>query len=302
MPTYRHGRHEHGQNFLTDPAPIAAITRLVAASTGPILEIGPGDGALTVPLSRLGRPLTAVEIDPRLAEGLARRLPPHVHVLTGDFLSHRLPDSPHVLVGNLPFHRTTAMLRKILHSPGWTEATLLVQWEVARRRAGVGGATMMTAQWAPWFEFALDRRVPARAFAPSPGVDGGILTIRRRTDPLLPEVQRARFQALVHRVYTGPGRGLGQVLARSTSLGTPEAARTWLRRHGITPSALPRSLSTDAWVDLFKTTGSSPPRRQGRGASGSQGRSRGRGRSGAQGSTHPQGHTRAQGPSPRRSR
>src|SRR5699024_11383810 len=79
-----------------------------------------------------------------------------------------------VLVGNLPFHLTTAILRRIFRAPGWKHAILLVQWEVARRRAGVGGATMMTAQWWPWFDFELGRRVPARAFTPRPNVDGGV--------------------------------------------------------------------------------------------------------------------------------
>ena len=117
MPTYRHGRHEHGQNFLNDRSAIATMTRVVAATKGPIIEIGPGDGALTVPLAQLGRPLTAVEIDTRLARRLAERLPSHVDVIAGDFLTYRLPHAPHVIVGNLPFHQTTAMLRRILHAP-----------------------------------------------------------------------------------------------------------------------------------------------------------------------------------------
>lgn len=261
MPTYRHGRHEHGQNFLNDRSAIATMTRVVAATKGPIIEIGPGDGALTVPLAQLGRPLTAVEIDTRLARRLAERLPSHVDVIAGDFLTYRLPHAPHVIVGNLPFHQTTAMLRRILHAPGWTDAILLVQWEVARRRAGVGGATMMTAQWAPWFGFTLHSRVPARAFTPRPGVDGGILAIHRREHPLLPPEQRGQFHALVHRVYTGPGRGLGQILARNTTLGSPQAAQAWLSHHGIAAAALPKDMPVEAWVDLFKTTGSSPPAR-----------------------------------------
>ena len=145
MPTHRHGRHEHGQNFLTDHSTISTITQLVATTKGRIIEIGPGDGALTAPLARLGRSVTAVEIDARLARRLIDRLPSRVDVITDDFLTYRLPTSPYVLVGNLPFHQTTAMLRRILHAPAWTDAILLVQWEVARRRAGVGGATMMTA-------------------------------------------------------------------------------------------------------------------------------------------------------------
>ncbi|RRD53328.1 23S ribosomal RNA methyltransferase Erm [Buchananella hordeovulneris] len=259
MPTYRGGRHEHGQNFLTDQSAIATITRLVAATEGQIVEIGPGDGALTIPLIQLGRPVTVVEIDTRLARRLAERLPPHVEVIADDFLTYRLPSSAHVLVGNLPFHQTTAMLRRILHALAWTDAVLLMQWEVARRRAGVGGASMMTAQWAPWFEFTLHTRVPARAFTPRPGVDGGILTIHRRERPLLPPAQRRQFHALVHRTFTGPGRGLAQILARNTTLGSPQAAQAWLRRHGVHATGLPKDMPVEAWVDLFKTTGSSPP-------------------------------------------
>lgn len=262
MPTYRHGRHEHGQNFLTDRTTIITMMRLVATTTGPIIEIGSGEGALTLPLAQTGRPLTAIEIDARLAAGLSQRLPADVNVVAQDFLTYRLPTTPHVLIGNLPFHQTTAMLRRILHAPAWTEAILLVQWEVARRRAGVGGATMMTAQWAPWFEFTLHGRIPARAFTPRPGVDGGILTIHRREQPLLPPAQRRRFQELVHRVYTGPGRGLAQILARNTTLGSPKAAQAWLGQRRIAARGLPKDLPVGAWVDLFKTTGSSPPPRR----------------------------------------
>ena len=268
MPTYRGGRHEHGQNFLTDPSTIATITRLVSTTEGPIIEIGPGDGALTSPLAQLGRPVTAVEIDTRLARRLAQRLPSHVEVVADDFLTYRLPTSAHVLVGNLPFHQTTAMLRRILHAPAWTDAIVLVQWEVARRRAGVGGATMMTAQWAPWFTFTLHSRVPARAFTPRPGVDGGILTLHRREHPLVPPARRRQFHALVHRVYTGPGRGLAQILARTTALSSPQAAQAWLRGHGMTAAGLPKDLPVEAWVDLFKTTGSSPPSRRTQSSSG----------------------------------
>ncbi|PFG20097.1 23S ribosomal RNA methyltransferase Erm [Serinibacter salmoneus] len=262
MPTYQGGRHEHGQNFLTDQTPIATITQLVATTEGPIIEIGPGEGSLTTPLAQLGRPVTAVEIDTQLARRLTEQCPSHVEVVADDFLNYRLPASAYVLVGNLPFHQATAILRRILHAPTWTDAIVLVQWEVARRRAGVGGATMMTAQWAPWFEFTLHSRVPARAFTPRPGVDGGILTIHRREHPLLPPAQRRQFHALVHRVYTGPGRGLAQILARTTPLNSPQAAQMWLRGHGVTAAGLPKDMPVEAWVDLFNATGSSPSARR----------------------------------------
>lgn len=101
--------------------------------------------------------------------------------------------------------------------------------EVARRRGGVGGATLMTAQWSPWFTFELHGRVPAVAFRPRPNVDGGVLVLRRRADPLLPVQHRTAFKGFAHRVFTGPGRGLADVLRRTGAFASTNDARRWLR-------------------------------------------------------------------------
>lgn len=245
-----HGRHELGQNFLSDRRVIADIVEIVSHTTGPIIEIGAGDGALTVPLQGLVRPLTAIEVDARRAHRLAQRTAKSTEIVVADFLRHPLPHSPHVVVGNLPFHLTTAILRRLLHGLGWTTAVLVVQWEVARRRAAVGGATMMTAQWWPWFEFALAQKIPASSFRPRPAVDAGLLTITRRNRPLVDSADRARYQALVHRVFTGRGRGMAQILQR---LPTP-VPRNWLRANGVAPNALPRQLSAAQWAALHEAT------------------------------------------------
>lgn len=262
MAPYQHGRHEHGQNFLIDRSVVRALLELVAGTQGPIIEVGPGDGALTMPLQQLQRPLTVVEIDSRLAARLSTRAGSSVQVVNADFLRYRLPSTPHVLVGNLPFHLTTAVLRHVLHAPGWTDAVLLVQWEVARRRAGVGGATLMTAQWSPWFTFELHARVPAAAFRPQPSVDGGVLVLGRRTDPLLAVRHRTAFMGFAHRVFTGPGRGLADVLHRAGAFASTNDARRWLQAQRLPSDAVPKGLSTAHWVELFRATDTSPPRKR----------------------------------------
>lgn len=251
MPTYRGARHEFGQNFLVDQKVIANITDLVKKTIGPIVEIGPGGGAITEPLSRLGREVTAIDIGPKQVRRLQGKLP-EVAAINQDFLRYRLPASPHVIVGNLPFHITTAVLRKLVHAPGWTHAVLLAQWEVARRRAGVGGATMMTAQCWPWFEFRLHSRVSSRAFKPSPGVDGGLMIIERRASPLLPSTQASEYGAFVHTVYPGRGRGVREILGRL--LRSKPAAmkiRRWLEKEGLRPTDLPKDLDAAQWAGLF---------------------------------------------------
>lgn len=253
MPTYRGGRHEHGQNFLTDRETIASIVDLVARTDGPIIEIGPGGGALTAPMARLNRSITAIEIDPRLAQRLSRNLP-SVNVINQDFLTYQLPDSPTTVVGNLPFHLTTAILRKLLHARRWQEAVLVMQWEVARRRAGIGAMTMMTAQWAPWYEFGSAQRISAAAFTPQPSVDAGLLTIRRRYAPLIPMSERSSYQSFVHSVFTGRGRGLAEILSRASPTTLPES-RSLLSEFGFHHSSLPRDLTVEAWVGAFKRFG-----------------------------------------------
>lgn len=251
MPTYRAGRHELGQNFLTDRRTVDTIVDLVARTDGPIIEIGSGGGALTLPLQDLRRPLTAVEIDARQAHVLSSRVHAGTDIVHGDFLRYRLPRSPHTVVGNLPFHQTTAILRRLLHAEHWTTAVLLVQWEVARRRAAVGGATMMTAQWWPWYAFEVSGRVPASAFTPRPGVDAGLLTITRRSAPLVDPVLRPRYQAFVHAVFTSRGHGLPQILPRVAGAGAKAAVRKWLAAQRFRGTPLPRDLSPEQWCAIF---------------------------------------------------
>lgn len=242
------GRHELGQNFLIHRPTIRGIVDLVAATGGAILEIGAGDGALTEPLATLGRDLTAIDIDEHRVRMLRQRMP-EVRVERADALRHPL-DHP-VLVGNVPYHLTTPILRRILARSGWRHAILLTQWEVARKRAGVGGATMMTAQSAPWFEFALHGRVPARHFRPMPSVDGGILSITRRASPLVDTRDRGRYDRLVRNMFTGAGGDLTAILQRSTGLNR-RTARMVLHDLGVADNALPRDLRPAQWAALWR--------------------------------------------------
>ncbi|AKK05164.1 dimethyladenosine transferase (rRNA methylation) [Corynebacterium mustelae] len=261
MSAYGHGRHEHGQNFLTDHKTINTFVDVVAQTTGPIVEIGPGRGALTFPITRLGRSVTAIEVDTKLATRLKEKsIPGCLEIVHRDFLTFRLPATPHVIVGNIPFHITTAILRKLLHAPHWRDAVLLMQWEVARRRAGIGGNTLMTAQWAPWFGFRLVARVPRSAFSPQPNVDGGILVIHRKENPEIPIAERKVFQTMVHAVFTGKGRGIGEILSRLGLFTSKSEAHMWLRSRGIKATTFPPKVDVNDWIDLFQVTGGSPPR------------------------------------------
>lgn len=246
MPSSTHhrsigGRHELGQNFLADRRVAARIAGLVPP--GAILELGPGDGALTRHLVARPGLVTAVELDPRRVAALRRSLGHRVHVVHDDMLRFRL-DGEHHVVSNVPFGITTPLLRHLLAQRDWITAVLLIQWEVARKRAAVGGTTLLTASWWPWYEFALAGRVPAAAFRPRPGVDGGILVVARRDRELVAQADRARYQQLVRTTFSGDR--LVTTLRR-----THPAIPTWLARHGLGTSTRPRDLTAEHWASLF---------------------------------------------------
>jgi len=246
---HRPGPHELGQNFLTDPAVVRDVVRLASLGTGPLVEWAAGDGALTRPLSALGRPMEAVEVDARRVVQVRRSVGPHVAITEGDILRHAPPAGHYDVVCNVPFHITTPVLRRLLSLPRWQTAILITQWEVARKRAGVGGATQLTAQWWPWFEFALQRRIPAASFTPRPSVDAGLLTITRRQQPLVAD--RCDYQRWVRKVFTGPGRGLPQILARAGGI-PPHTAATWCRQAGLTSRNLPKHLNAEQWAAAYQ--------------------------------------------------
>ncbi|TQM15329.1 23S ribosomal RNA methyltransferase Erm [Pseudonocardia kunmingensis] len=234
------GRHELGQNFLVDRRAAARIVALVPP--GPVLELGAGDGALTRQLAARSGDVTAVELDPGRVAGLRRALGRRVRVVQADMLRMRLDGAPTV-VSNVPFGITTPVLRHLLAQGSWTTAVLLVQWEVARKRAAVGGTTLLTASWWPWYEFSLGGRVPASSFRPRPAVDGGILVIRRRPEPLVPPAERVAYQRLVREAF----RGDRLLPAVRRALPAP---RRWLAAHGLDAAARPRDLGPQVWAAL----------------------------------------------------
>ena len=126
-------------------------------------------------------------------------LPDRVQVVEADILSVPLPTRPFRAIGSLPFGQTTGILHHLLDNPTvpLERADVVVQWEVARKRAAVPPSTMLSTAWAPWWEFRLGPRIPAAGFRPIPRVDAGVLVITRRSRPLLPVAMARRYADFV---------------------------------------------------------------------------------------------------------
>jgi 23S rRNA (adenine-N6)-dimethyltransferase len=245
-PSRPSNRRTLSQNFIHDTNVVIQMCDLLAGSSLPVLDLGAGAGAITSELVRRRHQVTAVELDPHWTSVLRRRFGGSVHVVRADMLRFRFPSEPYNVVSNVPYSITTDLLRTLLQQSAWQVAVLMVQWEVARKRAG---ASMLTAAWWPWYDITLVRRVPAGAFRPRPRVDSGLLRVERRATALLPDSDRHDYRRFVGAVFTGPGAGLGGIVRRHVPRST---MLRWAREHDVDLRGLPRDLSVRQWVALYR--------------------------------------------------
>ena len=219
-------------------------------ATDVVVEIGAGTGRLTVPLSQRAREVHAIELDPVLAAGLRKRFSGHanVRVIQGDAVSVRLPREELRVVGNLPFGCSSAILRRLLDDPflPLERGDLVVEWGAAVKRTACWPSTMLNVTRGALYEAVLARRLPARCFEPAPRVDAGLVSIRRRPVPLVPEREWAAFRALVTEGFrVGPRRAATGRLPR---LRYTRVARDL----GFVPTANARELDLHQWVGLHR--------------------------------------------------
>jgi 16S rRNA (adenine1518-N6/adenine1519-N6)-dimethyltransferase len=204
-----------GQHFLRP----ASVTRLLGVidprPDQSFLEIGPGAGALTVPLCARAARVTAVEVDPRLAEALQRRAIPNLVVHHADALEVDLaalaPPGTR-LVGNLPYFISSPLLRRFLDLRGRViDAHVMLQEEVARRVASPPGSKeygILSVLFALWAEVTIVLRFPPGAFLPPPRVHSAVIRIRFRDEPAVRLARPDAFAPLVARAFTQRRRTL----------------------------------------------------------------------------------------------
>ena len=158
-------RKRFGQHFLEPAWQTKVIAACRVSPTDDVVEIGPGRGALTLPLVERAAHVLAVEVDRDLAAALEARALPTLQVVTGDFLRQdwealmaawrRPVGGPVRVVGNLPYNVSSPILFRLLEiaatHPEVHDATLMLQAEVAERLSAAAGTrdygvlTLLTA-------------------------------------------------------------------------------------------------------------------------------------------------------------
>ncbi|MEU8139406.1 ErmE/ErmH/ErmO/ErmR family 23S rRNA (adenine(2058)-N(6))-methyltransferase [Streptodolium elevatio] len=244
-------RRELSQNFLSPAAARRFVRVARPAPDALVLEVGAGRGAVTAELASVCGEVVAYELDPHHARFLRDRFAtgPHpVTVVRGDFLGARAPDGRFEVVGNVPFSRTSDVVAWCLAAPRLDRATLVTQWEYARKRTGgYGRWTLRTVRTWPTFSWTLAGRIARTEFRPQPRVDAGVLRLTRQPVPLLPAQFLGAYEELVDIGFTGRGGSLHASLR-------PHVPRRVLDRAfagaGIERTEVVADVSPSQWIRL----------------------------------------------------
>ena len=249
-----------GQHFLSDPKLLSRIADALEAGPGDtVLEIGPGRGGLTAPLTERAGRVIAIEKDRDLVPNLRSRFP-NIEVIEGDALEvdwHRLARSAdcHFLVtGNIPYNITSPLLDKALLPPPPSRIVFLVQKEVAERVAAEPGTDAYGALTIGIQAVARVERlftVPAGAFKPAPRVDSAVLRLTPLTTPLVSDAERESFRSLVVGLFGFRRKQLLRGLRGLTGW-TAERLTQLLSSLELAAAARPEVLSPPEFVRLHR--------------------------------------------------
>ncbi len=243
-------RKRFGQHFLHDAGVIRGIVDAIAPRRGePLVEIGPGEGALTRPLLERGAVLQVVEVDRDLAASLRRTHGEALVIHCADALEFdfgSLPQGTRV-AGNLPYNISTPLLFHLAH---WLDHLgdlhFMLQQEVVERMVAAEstpayGRLSVMLQVAYRMENLFG--VPAESFTPPPKVESAVV----RMTPI-PAAQRADvdakvFSELVARAFSARRKTLRNAL----KLEEPVLASL-----GLDPKLRPENLSPADYIRVAR--------------------------------------------------
>jgi len=250
-----------GQNFVHDANSVRRIAALAALDPGGhVLEIGPGLGSLTLALLEVSARVTAVEIDPRLAELLPSTIAAHapsrsadLTVVTADALTltgDQIPGQPTALVANLPYNVAVPVLLHLLAEiPSLRTVLVMVQAEVADRLAAPPGSRTYGSPSAKAAWYGTARRagsVSRSVFWPVPGVDSALVAIRKYDVPRTAD--RPATFAVIDAAFAQRRKTLRAGLAGWA--GSPARSEEVLRAAGVDPMLRGEMLDIDAFIRI----------------------------------------------------
>ena len=248
-----------GQHFLHEKRYIERIVSAISPRADDfVVEIGPGEGALTLPLLAAAGKLTAIELDTDLIPDLKARAASvgelsiiHSDVLKVDFtaLAHRHGVERLRVAGNLPYYISSPILfHCVEHAAAIQDMHFMLQKEVVDRMAAEPGSKVygrlsvmlqLVCRVEPLFN------VPPGAFRPPPKVDSAVVRLVPLAPDQLHDANPDRLYAIVKAAFAQRRKTLSNALKHVMDAGAIMAA-------DVDPKARAETLSPHDYVRLAK--------------------------------------------------
>lgn len=210
--THHPFRKKWGQNFLTDTNLLRKIVRTINPQPNDsILEIGPGEGALTEQILPLVKNMAAIEIDPLLIKYLHNRNDlKNCHIIQNDVLNQVLEElpipKPVKVVGNIPYNITSPILFWLIKQRrDWSEAFFMIQKEVADRLTSSCGSKSygrLTVMIGAFLDVEICFTIPPEVFIPKPQVNSAIIRLVKKRNSLVEDPEFDRFEKIVGAAFS----------------------------------------------------------------------------------------------------
>jgi len=256
MSLYPHrARKRFGQNFLHDEAIISRIVRSIAPKADEhLLEIGPGQGALTGQLVESGARLDAVELDRDLITPLLLRFEHYPNftlhqadALNFDLASVQQADSKLRVVGNLPYNISTPLIFHLLSSVQLIDDMhFMLQKEVVERlaaRPGSGDWGRLSVMVQYYCEAQYLFTVPPSAFRPQPKVESAIVRLKPHAQLPYPAKEVRLLEGVLREAFGQRRKMLRGSLSQLLDVTAITAA-------GVDASLRPEQLELESFVRL----------------------------------------------------
>ena len=205
-------RKRWGQNFLVDRNLLEKIVRTIdPKKSDSILEIGPGEGALTELIFPKVKEMVAIEIDPMLIEHLKNRESlKGLNIVHGDVLLQDIENLPVKnlvrVIGNIPYNITSPIIFWLIEQLHfWDDAFIMMQKEVAERLSAVVGTKAygrFTVVTGAYLNMEYCFTIPPDVFIPKPKVDSAIIRFTKKENPLISDEKYMRFNKLVSTAFS----------------------------------------------------------------------------------------------------
>ncbi len=252
-PYKHHAKKRFGQNFLHDQNVIKKIINAINPITGEhIVEIGPGQSALTKPLLNYDIKLDVIEIDRELVQLLKTTFPSqsNLTIHENDALNidySTFSDKPIKVIGNLPYNISTALLFHLIKFKQYIHnMTFMLQKEVVDRICASPGNKQygrLSVILQYYCEVDSIFTVKAGAFNPAPKVDSAIIKLSPITNIKHTVNDEILFEKIIADAFNQRRKTLRNTLKSHLS-------DNEIMSLGIQPSIRAENLSVSQFVDL----------------------------------------------------